>query len=456
MWPFIFEPPPSPVGHKPAMNAPKSLPAIEFVVLGGSVSGVCAAYSLRQAGHNVLVLEKREAGIVTHGGLRIPPNMARLLQTLPGATELLEKYGTRCSGMTFVDPYSAEVIGRMKFIDDIMSDLDAFFYMFPVEVASVELRPQARPALVTVSGERIEADVPLQLVGADGHRSIVRDAMQALQEVEVEENDDGASDGSSHSLPSDLTNISGSRAACPILVSALQHDPELVELANSTEFLIWPGTELLVTGHRCGPDLYTISVVRTSEPKNSDVESDWRPNALIINEDDLFLFHAQESRVQRLIGLARTYFRTIQEIPKSIVRLADPSLGIVLIGDAAHTVPVEDGFALGRISSHLTSCDQIPFFLNGYDQVRHKRTTATEASELSGMVNITLPPGPSRDARNRQLKAMSVVDDGTETLLPDEVIAASWGTYLFQFNYDANEAVDEWWINWGRLTRERT
>ncbi|KAJ7695078.1 hypothetical protein B0H17DRAFT_1056299 [Mycena rosella] len=447
-----------------------------FVILGGSLAGLCAAYNLRQAGYNFLVLERLEAGTVTHGGLRIPPNMTRLLQTLPGGPELLE-HGTRCRGLRFVDPQTAEVLGRMEFIDEVTEDIGCHFYMVPydtllgyisdlcrksgvkirfqVEVASVELHPQARPVLVTVSGERIEADV---LVGADGRHSIVRDAM--LQQFEEEETDidESASDGSSLAFPPSLAHIIG--GTCSIPVSALQDDPELVELVNSDEFVIWPGTDMLVSGHRCGPDLYIISNVRTNGAKHMDFESDWRQTALVMNDDDLLIFQEQEPRVQRLLTLASTSLQTIQQV-HHIARLTDPSLGVVIIGDAAHTVPihcthnssmsVEDGFALGRVFSHLTSRDQIPFFLNGYNQVRYNRTTATEASELSGVMASTFPPGPARDARNRQFKAMSLAGDGTE--VADQLIAAAWATYLVQFNYNANEAADEWWMDWGKLAR---
>jgi cation diffusion facilitator CzcD-associated flavoprotein CzcO len=33
---------------------------IRFIVVGGSVAGLCAAYTLRQSGHDVVVLEKRD------------------------------------------------------------------------------------------------------------------------------------------------------------------------------------------------------------------------------------------------------------------------------------------------------------------------------------------------------------------------------------------------------------
>ncbi|KAJ6603701.1 hypothetical protein B0H10DRAFT_2229753 [Mycena sp. CBHHK59/15] len=473
--------------------SPETYAPFKFVIVGGSIAGLTAALTLRQAGHTVLVLEKREPGIETRGGLRIPPNMSRLLETLPGARALLETYGTECSGMTFIQGIYAdhpgryagdsefisqgetvELLGRMALIEEVMSDLGCDFYMFPydvllkylldlcrdagveirfrVEVSSVQLCANKKPAVVTIAGERIEADV---LVGADGNHSIVRDIF--LQHVEDEiEFDDGASDGSSLSLPPDVTKIMG--GTCSIEVSTLKDDPELMELVSSNEFMIWAGTDLLVSGHRCGADLYIISLVRTNGEKKTDVDSDWHLDAMVLNEDDNSTMDEQEPRVKRLISHAITCHRTIQLIPK-IGRLAEPSTSVVIIGDAAHTVPihcthnsslaVEDGFALGRVFSHLTSRDQIPFLLNGYNEVRYRRTAATEASEISALIGITFPPGPARDARNQQFRAMSLVDEETE--VADELIAATWHTYLVQFNYDANEAVDEWWLNWGKM-----
>lgn len=66
----------------------------------------------------------------------------------------------------------------------------------------------------------------------------------------------------------------------------------------------------------------------------------------------------------------------------------------------------------------------------------------TEASELGAFVFITLPPGPARSVRDEKL-ALSLVNPDD---MSDEILAAAWDMYLDQFNYDANEAVDEWWL----------
>ncbi|KAJ6504887.1 hypothetical protein C8R47DRAFT_1104075 [Mycena vitilis] len=474
-----------------AVTSLKSRSPVEFAIVGGSVAGLTAAYTLRQAGHKVLVLERRAAGTAVDGGLRIPPNMTRLLQTLPGASELLEKFGTQCSGLKFVDHETSEEIGRMEFIDEVMSDLGCHFYLLPhdvllgyllglckksgveirfqVEVSSIQLHPQGRPVAVTLNGDRIEADV---LVGADGHCSVVRDCISQKDNEEDTPSDEYDSDSDSEydsdsdsdsatsddqSLELPFTEAVGVTYSIPI--SRLQSDPELLELASSNEFMVWPGTNFFIEGHRCGPDLYTACIIRTDGIKPTDMDSEWRPNTLEISESDDLVLRSQEPRVERLIRLAKNCHRTIQRIAR-IPRLSDPATGVVIIGDAAHSMPMhathnsslstEDAFALGRIFAHLTSVDQIPFLLRGYQQVRYRRTVATAASEMASITLTTVPPGPAREERNANFKAMALMaDDG----VIDEAIAGIWEGYLVQFNYDANEAVDEWWLNWGKLQR---
>ncbi|KAJ7802040.1 hypothetical protein B0H13DRAFT_2389829 [Mycena leptocephala] len=58
--------------------------SFRFVTVGPSIGGLCAAYALSQFRHDVVVLDKRDESIKSHGGLRAPPNMARLSETLPG------------------------------------------------------------------------------------------------------------------------------------------------------------------------------------------------------------------------------------------------------------------------------------------------------------------------------------------------------------------------------------
>ncbi|KAJ7633397.1 hypothetical protein DFH06DRAFT_1479640 [Mycena polygramma] len=435
---------------------------IRFIVVGGSVAGLCAAYTLRQSGHDVVVLDKRDDRVESHGGLRVPPNMTRLLETLPGMKMLIRSHGTECDGMTFLEGEMPTMIGRMHFHPQAMKDLGCKFYMVPydvlmkqllnlcreigvelnfrTEVASVHAAFGQPPHVVTIAGDRIVGDV---LIGADGRDSIVRDTLSQQME---DAGDDSDSD-SEKDFSAGVSEIVG--ISYTIALSSLENDRELSDLAYSDKYMIWPGSEILVTGHKCGPELYIVSVAWVTGAHPTDIDTDWRPNAPFPNlEAHLAEF---EPRVKSLVKVSSHCHRTIQRIPP-VRRITHRSTGMVVIGDAAHTITmhethnssiaVEDGFALGRIFSHATMRAQIPYLLQGYREVRLPRSMATEASELGAFRVITLPPGAAHTARNEQF-AFSLIDEDD---MPDDFLAATWANYLVQFNYDANEAVDEWWL----------
>ncbi|KAJ7657289.1 hypothetical protein DFH06DRAFT_1473272 [Mycena polygramma] len=434
---------------------------IEFVIVGGSVAGLCAAYTLRQSGHDVVVLDKRDELADTYGGLRVPPNMTRLLESLPGMKKVIETHGNECEGMTFLYGDTSKVLGRMLFVEETMEDLGCKFHMIPydilirhlihlcrqsgvrlefrTEVASADVAPGERPSVLTTTGKRFEGDV---LVGADGRSSIIRDLVHQTED----EDDDSDSDScSEHSHGVGVHEVIG--AAFSIRRSTLKNDPELFALVNSNEYMVWPGSGILVTGHKCGPEHYILTgEIIGAHPTALDL--DWDPHAPFPDvEAELAQF---EPRVTALVKAASHCHQTIQRFPV-VRRLTNGSAGIVVIGDAAHTIPihethnasiaVEDGFALGRIFSYVTTRDQIPYLLSGYREVRQGRSTATELSELRAIKVITLPPGPARDSRNAALAIAHGADD-----MSDEHFAAAWEDYIIQFNYDAQEAVDEWWL----------
>jgi hypothetical protein len=64
---FLPCPVPTKPLHKTRQTAPMSgtltkeiHQPIRFIIVGGSVAGLCAAYTLRQSGHDVVVVDKRD------------------------------------------------------------------------------------------------------------------------------------------------------------------------------------------------------------------------------------------------------------------------------------------------------------------------------------------------------------------------------------------------------------
>ncbi|CAK5264898.1 unnamed protein product [Mycena citricolor] len=368
---------------------------LKCIIIGGSIAGLCAAYTLRGSAHEVIVLDKRDDCVDTHGGVRVPPNMSRLLETLPGGKELLREHGE-----------SSKVIGRMVFIDEVLEDLGCKFWMiaydvliqyllglcrnagvqlkFQTEVTAVHAAHGQRPAVVTILGDRLDCDL---LVGADGRDGIV---MGAINQQSEQDEDDYDSDGDSISEKQSSAGVSEIVShSYSISLSAMRDDPALVSLAQTNEFMIWPGANILVTGHKSGHDLYILTCTRVTGILPDDVDTDWDPNARPTVAADVALT-GLEPRVERLFKIAHHFHSTIQRVP--IVRRIVHPTGLVVIGDAAHTITinathnssmaVEDGFALGRVFSHVSSPHQIPYLLQGYRQVRFARSMATEASEL--------------------------------------------------------------------------
>ncbi len=66
------------------------------------LAGLATAYALQTAGHNVRVFEKQPALGVLAGGLRVPPNMSKILKSWVGEEEL-KKTAVLCLGTPWHD-----------------------------------------------------------------------------------------------------------------------------------------------------------------------------------------------------------------------------------------------------------------------------------------------------------------------------------------------------------------
>jgi len=60
---------------------------VDFLVVGGGIAGLSVAFILAEAGHRVRLVEKRGLGVPA-GGLRVPPNLSKILAQWVGPEEL--------------------------------------------------------------------------------------------------------------------------------------------------------------------------------------------------------------------------------------------------------------------------------------------------------------------------------------------------------------------------------
>ncbi|KAG7094943.1 hypothetical protein E1B28_005745 [Marasmius oreades] len=447
----------------------KSSISLRFVVIGASVAGLSCAYLLQQSGHEVLVLERSRRAENPDGGLKVPPNMARLLHLFPGTMEMLKEKATLCSGVYFLAGESSKLLGRMIFKEEIMSDLGSDFYIVAYSdfiahlynlcissgvrikhgfiAKNVVASSDSPPVVVSESGVQITADF---VVGADGRKSITR---QAIPSEEQESDDDllefHIPNGNKRATPkTELTPLLAANVTIPI--SLMKDDPQLAPLTRDDRFVVWTGNGSSVGTICCGGKFVLTYNTRPPGPNDRDLEWDDAAPASTFLER-LKDYHPLVRKVARL---AKSSHWTIQ-VPKDRSRFTNPQNNVVVIGDAAHTLPInathscsgamEDAVTFGYLFSHLRSRNQVPLFLNGYNHIRGDRTKMSEELEFAGISLVSIPPGPQRDARDSAL-GMTLHLEGAD----DETLARVWGDYVRAFNYDAVDAVDEWYMNWAK------
>ncbi|KAI3613027.1 FAD/NAD-binding domain-containing protein [Moniliophthora roreri] len=435
---------------------------LKFVVVGASTSGLSVAYLLRRSGHDVVVVERHshvpQASV--DGGLRIPPNMARLLQDFPGMKELMTEKATVvsfCSGETM------KLLGQMVFSEQVMTDLGSNFYLMSYSdmvshlyklcqdigvtmkhnfsVKEVISSPDSVPAVISASGTRLTGDI---IIGADGRNSVVRRLM--FPEEPESEDDDLVIPGSRSSTPAaqahEIVSVS-----LTVPTRLMERDPELQSLTKNDRFMLWTGNGHATSGSPCGPDRYNFGLTYSNyiQPDSDVIGADWYDSKPISTmEGSLSSYHPV---LQKLVKLAPVCYWNSQTSP-CLSKYSNEFNQVALIGDAAHCVPFEDAVTFGRIFSRIKSRADVPSLLNGFNEIKRRRTRQTENTEHSAVAVIGIPPGPHRDARDTAL-AKTLELEGAD----DETLANAWSEYLQAFNYDANDAVEEWRRTWAMTMR---
>ncbi|CAA7263407.1 unnamed protein product [Cyclocybe aegerita] len=431
---------------------------LKFVVIGGSIAGLATAYGLRNAGHNVTVLEKSDGQAKSKGGLQSPPNMTKILYEW-GLQANLERLAHKCKQFIFRNGGSGELIGNMKMDEAFLKDLVADFLFIQhqdlkdvmltlaikegvqilYETTATSIYPTAHSTSIALdNGQVLSADV---VVAADGFDSQFRELVTGIPDNDLIDYPAGNRLNITFILP----------------VDKLKEDAELRPLMNLTDWLVWMGSGYVMHANLIneGRDLTaTISCIYDREIRPED--SVWKYHPLDYFAVDLDLF---ESRPRKMLELAKTVSARVFVNRHGLEELVSDDLKLVLVGEAAHplrpggnhrtALHFEDAETLRCLFSRIQRRDQISHFLTAYEEIRHPRCQWAHAYDNGFHDMAATYAGPEQNARDSVLRQTMVYGDWDH--MDEGTFRAVWGNELSLYVHDARERVDDWWTQWGSL-----
>ncbi|KDR66463.1 hypothetical protein GALMADRAFT_259251 [Galerina marginata CBS 339.88] len=434
----------------------KAAICLKIVVIGGSVAGLAAAYALRQAGHDVHVVEKSDGKSKSFGGHQCTPNMTKILYRW-GLQPLLDRVAVKCSSMVFRKGVSGDLIGAINLDKDFLVDLLADWLFIQdqelkdmlLQLASDEgvnlsfsttvtgVRTTPDDAIVTLdNGQTIMADF---LVVADGYDSELRSLVTG-----VDDEDDR--------IPEQLHLA----VAFTIPVELVCQDEELRPLTNPANWSLWIGPGFVLHGFINGGKDLSMTLTCDYDRELQAGDEVWTDHPLEYYGLDLNRF---EPRVQKLLRLVKVTSGRIFVTRKGPEDLVCENSKIVLVGDAAHplipagnhhtALTFEDAETLRCLFSRIRSPGQISHFLTAYEEIRQPRAGWGLQYDLGFHSWLRLPNGPAQDDRNANL-TLSMAN-GSWDCMDESLFRAVWGNELDMYAHDATEKVDDWWQQWGSM-----
>ncbi|KAG6810549.1 hypothetical protein H0H92_012629 [Tricholoma furcatifolium] len=446
-------------------NAPKQAALqIDFLIVGGGISGLACAIALRRVGHRVVLLEAdRTLDTQYSGGCRMAPNCAKVLYNW-GLRDSLAPIAIKSEAIDLVKFHTGEVLGshvwdeemlretRGEFLVAHYADFRKLLYETAVSfgadvrlgtrVAAIDpAKEPAGEATVTLeSGEVLKADV---VIGADGATGLIRTSIL---------------DGSP--TPRQVHFVMYSTV---ISKKAIMSDPLLRGLYDREHVSMysWFGTGCSAIAYPLGGE-EDFALTVYGPPDGFD--GPWTQPSVV---DGLrALLESAEPRLQRLGSMATQVTCVPVAEFEALDDWFEPTSGSVLaVGEAASPFPagaiqtcamaIEDGAILAKIFSHLRTSDQIYSFVDAFQTVREPRRTKVCTKEFADIYFMTMGPSPEVEGRDNHFRGRR--DRGLNVLDAEsfEDETPQWVEIKEVFGYDAEDAADDWWQGWGVL-RERS
>jgi salicylate hydroxylase len=115
------------------------------------------------------------------------------------------------------------------------------------------------------------------------------------------------------------------------------------------------------------------------------------------------------------------------------------------------SLSIEAAAVLSALLSYVRGLDHIPHLVSAYETIRRERSKFIHEVEVTAVTQSMFPPGPEREARDLEMQKLL---QARQHKWDDDAPLRIWGQLCQVWAYDAFDAADDWWVQWGVL-RER-
>ncbi|KAI0272531.1 hypothetical protein BC834DRAFT_1038601 [Gloeopeniophorella convolvens] len=448
---------------------------LNVIIVGGGkscISGLSTALGLARAGHTVRILEKDLGLGKPAGGVRLPPNVTKILvnwgleEDLKRTASLIRQGSNLWDiDMVFV-VQTGHLLGYLEWAEDVIQESGAKFYMmrysdlqeilynaavkegaqvlFNSQVMSISPpsrksgsdatapSPGDKPSVQLSDGTVLVADM---VIGADGPHSTVR---SFVENTPVEPRQTG------------IVAFSGNLPIGKILEDEILRTEQF-----AFSWVYWFGSQQFVMGYPIAHDRefalhFFLDRVTPGAPEG------WTPN---VSAKSLQLSDAAlDKRLARVFSkLDAVCWQQYLDWPK-IESWSDESRRIVLIGEASRplipcsthgcSVSVESAAVFSTLFSYVRNQDHIPLLVRAYEDIRRDRTEFLHQIEVQNVTQSMFPPGPDRIARDEEMRKSLELGD---VKWDDDAYLGLWGEICKIWSYNAFDAAEDWWVKWGVL-----
>ncbi|KAJ5654888.1 hypothetical protein N7490_001891 [Penicillium lividum] len=413
---------------------------LNIILVGAGLGGLATAIALTQSGHKVTVYEQTPVLGEVGAGIQVPSNSTRVLFKL-GLKPYLKPYVTEPESISFRRWQTGKVIGNTKLVPHFTEKFNAPYYVIhrahfhsalcqKAQDMGIEIKLGARVENYNpVAGSITLADGTTQtgdlVIAADGIKSVARKFVLGGEDMAFRK-----------------PGFAAYRAT--VDVERMRNDPEVSWILARPALNIWIGDSRHVMTYTIGAGKAFNMVL--SHPDVTD-PSTWDPLKAV--DDMKAEFEGWDPVLTKIIGMVEKTLKW----PLISGSVLDKWVldKLVILGDAAHAMlpymsqgaamAVEDGLALSRSLSKISSKDQLAESMSVFEKVRMQRAGQMQEASLLNSHLWHFADGPLQEARD---EAMIPEVKG----LPFSHSPNQWSdpaTQMWCYGYDTERAIDEAW-----------